>query len=142
MRTIPKMPWWLKLITLIYGVFTFVWLSAEDSIWLVSVIGFGFALLCVLHGVFKLHGRTFAQRLWIPATVGLGALTGAGASLATALIMLMKTSLHGHLYPDYPFLVVAGIIERLPAWTIAGALVGAAIVLLCYQRRGEVPDPN
>src|SRR4051812_1752173 len=131
MLTIPGKSKWLRLVTILYGMFTFVWMGTEDSIWLAAVLGFGFTLLCVLHGIFRVwQGRLFAPRLWIPATIALGAITGAGASLSTVLIMLMKTSLHGHLYPDYPFPVLAGIIERLPAWTLAGALVGLALALL------------
>ncbi len=140
MITIPRYPKRLTLITILYGMFTFVWLSAEDSIWLVSLLGLILALLLVVHGIYRLQGRRLSPRLWIPGLVTSGAVTGAGAALCTALIMIMKTSLHGHLYPDYPFPLIAGIIARLPVWTLAGALVGMALALLIY-RRGP-PEPS
>jgi hypothetical protein len=138
MLTIPPYPKWLSALTLIYGVFTFMWMGAEDSVWLVTVLGLGLALLCVAHGVFRLKGRTFAPRLWVPAAIILGAATGAGTALITMLFMVMKVSLHNHLYPDYPFPLISGIAGRLLPWTAAGALVGLALALILYR----APDSN
>ena len=133
MLTIPRHPRWLSTVTLLYGIFTFVWMGAEDSVWLVTVLGLGLALLCAAHGVFRLKGHTFPLRLWIPATVGLGAAVGAGTALATMLFMVMKTSLHNHIYPDYSFPLISGIAGRLLTWTAAGALVGLALALVLYR---------
>ena len=130
MLTVPPRPRWLPTVTILYGVFTFVWMGAEDSVWLVTVLGFGLALLCAAHGVFRLKGRTFQRRSWFPAIVALGAAIGAGTALATMLFMVMKTSLHNHIYPDYPFPLISGIAARLLTWTAAGALVGLAVALL------------
>src|SRR5262245_55702055 len=125
MLKVPRYPRLLTVITLIYGMFTFFWLSAEDSVWLVSLLGLIFALLSVIHAVFRVAStRTFRPRVWIPGLIILGALVGAGGIVATMLIMLIKTSLHGHIYPDYPFPLISGMAERLVAWTTAGALVG------------------
>ena len=118
--------------------FTFFWLSAEDSVWLVSLLGLILALLSVIHTVFRLASmRTFRPRMWIPGMIALGALVGAGGIVATMLIMLVKTSLHGHIYPDYPFPLISGMAERLGVWTLAGALVGLALALILYGREGS-----
>lgn len=135
MLKVPRYPGSLTVITLIYGVFTFFWLSAEDSIWLVSLLGLILALLSVIHAVFRVAStRTFRPRVWIPGLIVLGALVGAGGIIATMLIMLVKTSLHGHLYPDYPFPLISGMAERLGVWTLAGGLVGLALALILYRR--------
>ncbi len=131
MLTIPSRPKRFPLITLLYGITLFIWMSAEDSVWLVSLFGLGLSLLIVTHSLFRLTGRTFPARVWMPASVIVGALIGAGASLATVLLMVIKTAWHAHLYPDYSFPLIAGIAARLPPWSLAGALVGLAFVI--YQ---------
>lgn len=59
-----------------------------------------------------------------------GALIGAAASLATAALMLFKDLRHAHPFPDFPPSMILGILERLPPWTLAGALTGLGIGLL------------
>jgi hypothetical protein len=138
--TVPPYPKLLSLLTLLFGAFVFVWLGTEeDSVWLVSLLGLGISLLATTHGLFRLSGRTFAARVWIVAAIALGALLGASAVAATILLMIMKTSMHSHIFPDYPFLLISGIFERLPAWTAAGALFGLAGALLIYR---PIVDPD
>jgi hypothetical protein len=121
-------------VTLLFGAFVFVWLGTEeDSVALVSLLGLGIAMLATIHGLFRLSGRTFTARVWIVAAVALGALIGAGAIAGTILLMIMKTSMHSHIFPDYPFPLISGIFERLPAWAAAGALVGLAAALVIYR---------
>jgi hypothetical protein len=134
--TIPPYPKRLTLITLLYGIFTFIWMSAEDSVWLVTALGLSLSLLILAHGVFRLGGRTLSARLWIPATIILGTLVGAGTVAVTVLFMLMKTSLHSHVYPDYPFPLIGGMVERLLPWMAAGALAGLAVALIIYDSSG------
>jgi len=136
MLTIPPRPRRLVLITALYGMILFVWMSAEDSVWLVSLFGLGLSLLIAAHSLFRLAGRTFPARTWMPGAVIGGALVGAGASLATVLLMVIKTAWHAHIYPDYSFPLIAGIAERLPAWGLAGALVGLAFVIVQGYRKG------
>ena len=70
----------------------------------------------------------------MPAAIVVGGVIGAGAVISTILLMFMKTSLHNHIYPDYTFSLMAGIAERLPAWIIAGGLIGLAMALAYAQR--------
>jgi hypothetical protein len=140
MVKIPRFPTSLAVITLIYGMFTFMWLSAEDSVWLVSVLGAMMSVLSVLHGVFRLKRRTYPARLWVPGLILLGALSGAGSVVGTVILMVMKTSLHSHVFPDYPFPLIAGIVERVPVWTLAGALIGLALALLVYESSRGAPS--
>ena len=59
-----------------------------------------------------------------------GALIGAATSVATAALMLFKDLRHAHPFPDFPPSIILGILERLPPWTLAGALAGIGIGLL------------
>lgn len=135
MLTIPPRPRRLALLTLLFGMILFVWMSVEDSVWLVSLFGWGLSLLIAAHSLFRFAGRTFPARTWQSAVVIGGALVGAGASLATMLLMVIKTAWHAHVYPDYSFPLIAGIAARLPAWALAGMLVGLAFVLYRGYRR-------
>lgn len=137
MAKIPPYPRLLSLITLLYGIFVFFWLSPEDSVWLVSVLGWGMSILLIVHGVFRFSGRIFPGRLWIAVGLALGGLSGVGAVACTVLLMLMKTSLHSHIYPDYPYPLMSGIVDRLPAWTLAGALLGLAVALWSGRRQSR-----
>ncbi|MCY3779118.1 MAG: hypothetical protein OXG78_02305 [Chloroflexi bacterium] len=59
-----------------------------------------------------------------------GALIGASASAVTAALMLFKDLRHAHPFPDFPPSMILGMLERLPPWTLAGALAGFGIALL------------
>ncbi len=132
---VPAYPKRLSLLTLVFGIVVFLWLTPEDSVWLVSVLGAGLALILAAHGLFKWSaGRVFPARVWFPGAVLLGAAVGAGATVMTMLLMLMKTSLHNHLYPDYSIGVMGGIVQRIIPWTAAGALVGLAAALILSIR--------
>lgn len=135
--TIPPYPRRLSLITLLYGIILFFWLSPEDSIWLVSVLGWGMSILAVTHTLYRFSGRTIPRRFLFPAAVALGGMIGGGAVISTILLMFMKTALHNHIYPDYGFPLMAGTAERLPAWVLAGALLGLAAAFGYSWRRSK-----
>ena len=132
-----RSPHWLSLFTALFTAILLFWLSAEDTVWLVAVFGAGWSILAVLHGAYRLLRRG----LWV--YIAAGVLAGAGGIAATLLLMLVKTSLHGHLYPDYSFPLMVSMAGRMPAWSAAGALVGFAIALLRYgRRRDDSDDPG
>ncbi|MEP7286287.1 MAG: hypothetical protein ABI947_11020 [Chloroflexota bacterium] len=146
MFKLPTSPKRLSLITLLYGISAFLWLSIEDTGWLVVVFGIGLALLTIVHGLFRLSitgKRTLPTWMWLPTAAAIGALAGVGSIAATLLLMLMKISLHGHLYPDYTFPLLSGLAARLPAWALAGLLIGLAVGLAFYgRRRGPSDEPG
>jgi hypothetical protein len=134
----PRIPRWLSPLTLAYGVILFLWLTPEDSIWLASALGAIGALIGGLHVLYRrprwvqplLRGLDDPRpRAALIRAVLFGAGVGLSAAPMTALIMLVKTSLHSHLFPDYPLGVVLGVLSRAPAWAAAGALIGFACAL-------------
>jgi hypothetical protein len=139
--TIPRAPRLLVPLTLGVGMITFLWFSPDETGWAVIPLGVAISVLIAAHGLFRLSGRTFPMRLWVPAWVAVGGAVGAGAALATAALMLLKTGLHNHIFPDYPLTVIFGILARLPAWSAAGGLVGLAAALALPVRIAAFHSP-
>lgn len=128
--TLPPPPRFLATLTLGFGIVVFLWFSPDESGWLVIALGVGISALIAAHALFRLGGQTVTMRWWFPGCVMLGGLVGAGAALATAALMLLKTGLHAHIFPDYPLVVILGILSRLPAWSAAGGLGGLAVAVM------------
>lgn len=114
-----------------YGLLVFLWLGPEDNHPLpAALLGASGALL----GVILWIGPRLASRdVSAPYVLLLGAVTGAisgvGASLMTAVLMLFKNARHAHLFPDYPPGQIGAVLARAPAWGTAGALIGLGLVL-------------
>ncbi|KXK20119.1 MAG: hypothetical protein UZ15_CFX003001838 [Chloroflexi bacterium OLB15] len=65
----------------------------------------------------------------------LGGLAGSGTAASAALLMLIKNGLHGHLFPDFPFGMIAGVLALAPIWAIGGGLVGLGIGTVWVVRK-------
>lgn len=129
-----------RLLILAYGVAVFLWLSIEDIvIWPVTLFGLGLATIIMLVLMLKnLGGRTISARSVPFLSTLTGALIGLGSSLAVAGLMFFKNARHGHLFPDYPVEMMLAILQRAPAWTVAGGLIGLSLGLVWLARRREV----
>ena len=115
-----RRPRWLAPLTLGYGFLVFVWLTPEqDSVWLAALLGLGGAFVTAAHSRVRF-------RLMLPLW---GAFVGASGAFAAAGLMFLKTALHAHPFPDFPTLLMLAMIERAPAWGVAGTLVGAGLLL-------------
>ena len=115
----------------IFSAILFFWLRLEDnSIWPVVVLGAGLAALTVGWTTMgELGGHEIRTRYVLPGAALLGALTGVGAALATAALMVVKTGMHGHLFPDYPPGEIIAILQRIPIWALAGGMTGLGLAL-------------
>lgn len=122
--------------TLAYGALLLAWLTPEDNtLIIVSILGWGLsALLVGLAALRWFGGRAWPPRQWIPALILAGALIGLGAVLCTFGLMIFKNAWHSHAYPDFPALVVIGILRRVVVWTAVGGLMGGASVLILLGR--------
>lgn len=116
----------LRLAPVVYAASLLFWLSLEESSALVpALLGWCGAALMAWRG-WQAKPRSMERlrpALWA-ALLGLGA--GAGAALIAAALMFFKTAWHNHPYPDYPPLMMLAMLERLPAWALAGGLLGLA----------------
>lgn len=120
-----------RYLAIFYGVVVLIWLTTESAhVLLTTLLGLGLALLIViLSALYRLGGRCYTARWWIPTFIVGGILVGALTPLTTFLLMLFKNVQHSHLYPDFPNSVMFGIVGRAPIWAIAGGLIGAALAL-------------
>lgn len=130
---------WMRLVAVGYGLVMLLWLSLEDThTEPVALLGTGFALLSVAGWLIGQYGGvSLAARLWMPGAVLVGALTGAGAALMTTLLMFFKTAQHSHVFPDYPLPMMLAMLQRLPVWGVAGALIGLGVVLIAWSVRAS-----
>jgi hypothetical protein len=138
--TIPRRSSGLRLIALGSGGIVFLWTSLEDTNVLpVTLLGGGLALiLLVLWVTGRFGGKTFAGRTAVMAAALIGAAWGLSAALAVALLMLVKNGLHGHLFPDYPFGMIAEILGRAPLWALAGIFAGIGALLAWWGNKRKL----
>lgn len=110
----------------------FIWLGYEDPS-LTTI--FAMATLIALASGLTLFaryagGRTFSVRRWMLLCVAAGALTGLAVGPLTALLILLKTSLHAHGVPRFSAADLLAALARSLVWALIGALAGAAGGLL------------
>jgi hypothetical protein len=115
-----------------YGIILLVWLSLEDNGTLsVALLGTGATILYSSVWLLKRSGgQVLPLRLWLPGLILFGGILGALSTLTTTLLMFFKTGWHGHIFPDYPPQMLLAMLQRLPVWMLAGALIGLAIALI------------
>ena len=73
--------------------------------------------------------RYVPPRFRIVGAALLGAIAGLGGVLATVALMLLKTGMHSHIFPDYPPGEMLEMLQRAPTWALAGALAGVGLAL-------------
>jgi hypothetical protein len=132
MITVPAPRRALFILTLLYLLALFLWLSEEDSIVFVTALGIGLAVLLMAHALVRRAGsRQMSRRRWLATLTVSGLMTGAGASLATVTLMAVKVSIHGHPGAlDYPPETLIAVLTYLPGWALAGALGGLGVGLI------------
>lgn len=129
-------------VLIVAGVAVLLWSGIED----IDATGAAFLGLTVAISatMLLLLSRPSANgSVTLIATIA-GALTGAAALVITAALMLFKNLRHMHPFPDFPAAMIAGMLERMPHWMLAGVLAGFGIGLLhrtvqAYrtQRKGD-----
>lgn len=131
---LPPYPRVLRWLAFGWAVAIFIWFSVEDNHVLpVALLGAGAALLYAAMQVWRrLGGQTLSLRTALIGAPLLGAAVGGGAAIATTFLMFFKTALHAHVFPDFPPAQMLALLERAPAWGLAGALTGVGVVLVCF----------
>lgn len=132
MLTLPERGPKLRWVIILISVIIFLWLGIEDNhTWPVALLG-GVAagMIAIFWITGKWGGETLNRRQALVLGSVSGIVTGAGASLLSALLMLLKNARHAHFYPDFPPAQMGAMITRAPFWGLAGGLIGLGICLL------------
>lgn len=127
----------------------FFWLRLEDNAPLSAGLLGGLSSVVWAGFWFsgRFGGKTVRRRTLCLIAAVLGAATGVGAALLTAFLMFFKNASHAHLYPDYPVEIIAAILQRTPAWALAGVLAALGGVLIWIALGSRVagdhsPEPS
>lgn len=139
--SIPARRGALRVAALVYGVGLFLWSSLEDnSVLPVVLLGSGLALILLALWLSDHYGgQSFSGRAALIAAALAGAATGCASALAVTALMLLKTGLHAHAFPDYPFGMMTGILARTPLWALAGSLAAVGLLLAYWALRPTEP---
>lgn len=120
----------------------FIWSTPEeDRPIFPAVLGLWLALsLAVAWVIGRFGGRTLRGRSLFTALIAFGAVAGAATSVCAALLMVFKDARHAHPFPDFPPALLGATLARLPAWALAGALVGLGVALFLVALNRRRPD--
>lgn len=138
--TIPPPDSRLRLVSGLYGLLLFVWLSPEESaVWPVALLGVGFTVLSLMWMLRRRFGRrTIRSHMVIPTAVVTGVMVGASSAAVTAGLMFFKNSLHAHVFWDFPPAMMAAMLPRAGSWGAAGGLAGFGLgCLWMWHKSGE-----
>ena len=129
--TFPRLDYRFRLIVIGYGLALLLWMSLEDThTEPVVALGVALSLLVSLRTLLRrLGGQGVSIRQFLLILAFSGGLFGVGASISTALLMFFKNAWHAHLFLDFPPGIMLAILERAPAWGLAGVLIGIGIGL-------------
>lgn len=114
------------------GVAILLWSGIEDgdarAVTALGVLTAGGLTLALLKR--KRGGSRLDQRYALAGAALAGATIGALSALSATLLMLFKNLRHAHVFPDFPPAMMLAMLERLPAWALAGALAGLGMGIL------------
>ena len=114
---------------LLIGASIFLWLRLEDDTVIAAAIG-GLLITCLIvigWAWRKVGGREYTWRWLLAVCAALGGLIGLGTAVSTALLMLIKNGLHAHIFPEFPFGMISGMLPLAPIWALGGVLIGLGI---------------
>ena len=140
--TVPSKTLGWRLLSLMVGGLLFIWLTLEDTQLLPIILLVLLATsIWVLNPLMqRFAGQSISPTKFILAMALLGALIGAGTVILTTIMMFLKTAWHSHLFPDYPAPMMVAMFQRLPLWTVAGALLGISFGLYSWAIYGVSGD--
>ncbi len=124
----PKFWSFWRFVLILDGIGILVWSGFEDKE-ATGAAAFGLITAIAL-AMTMLGPRLAGMKQQILTATLMGLLIGASASVISAALMLFKDLRHAHPFPDFPPAMLLGMLERLPPWTVAGALAGLGLGLL------------
>lgn len=131
LMTIPRPGRRARWAAILTGLSVFLWLGPEDNhVWSAALMGALVSFVVLAHWVMgRFGGQTLQPRQIILWAGVFGSLAGLGASVLTALLMVLKDVRHAHIFPDYPPGLLLAMLSRAPFWALAGGLIGLSVGL-------------
>lgn len=142
MFTIPSPNYKNRLLIIALGIVILVWSGLEDNqVFGVVALGWIIAIVSVTNVIVSRYGgQSYSSSIVKKFSPLVGASIGASASVITALLMILKTIRHSHVFPDYPPQMILAILERLPIWTLSAGFIGFGLSLVWLVLRTEAED--
>ncbi len=133
---VPQLSWSKKIAWAVAGLVWFFWIGYEDR-GLVTVLIVS-AVIAVPVGI-EAYDRwrvKLGVSFWQSTLRGAlaGTLSGALVGSIAILITLMKVSLHQHVIPDFSSGDILTLLNRIPAWSIAGLLIGSSLAMIVWGK--------
>jgi hypothetical protein len=112
----------LRLAGLLLGIALFLWLPFEDRSvnWALSFAG-GISLWGATR--FLVDRQTVGWRLLV-RHAWVGTLAGLAVAPLALLLMVFKSGVHAHGFPDFTYDQMQTVLLRTPVWTSSGLLLG------------------
>lgn len=124
----------IRLAAWITGAAVLLWLPVEDTD-VLRPVGLAATMSAVL--AIHLHHRTRptdpCQGIFVRYPL-LGGLAGLATPCLAVGLMIFKSGLHGHGFPDFQFSQIAQVLRGIPVWTLAGLAIGSAWALRHWTR--------
>ncbi|WP_420629611.1 hypothetical protein [Candidatus Leptofilum sp.] len=126
----PKKIPGLRLLLVVWIMYSAVWISLEGALVQVIVMGTATAVLLVGYGWQQwLGGKIVGRGMGVVVTAVSGGMLGAGSALLTFVFMAVKTGLHAH-GPEFTQAEITWVWNMLPLWTAVWLLVGLGAGLI------------
>jgi hypothetical protein len=129
----------LRALSLLLGALVLFWLPIEDtSIRAPLLLAAAASTLLALHTYYRL--RSGRSRGAAGGTIVLAGLAGLAVGPLAVLLMVFKSGLHGHGFPDFSPAELLQVLQDTPRWTLAGLLIGALLAAALWgrQRRADL----
>lgn len=117
-----SIPLWLRLAGLLIAVSLFIWIPFEDlGLQWVLILSAAICSWCAVRFLLNRVVSGWQMVLWHSLV---GCLAGLAVAPLAALLMLLKSGLHGHAVPDFTVDQIQTVIGLAPYLSLSGLLIG------------------
>lgn len=137
---IPNKIPYLRVVTVIWAIYSLIWITLEGSMTYVLLMGISTTLLSAAYAVQRYFGgKQFSIARWLILATAVGTYIGLGCAGLSLFFMGIKTGLHAH-GPEFTASEILFLIDRLPFWSLLGALTGLGLGLIAISLTQLVHD--
>lgn len=116
-------PLWLRGAGLLLGAILLFWLPIEDTSTRTPMLLATLVVILLAAYQIQRFAASPCRQLWVRHTL-LGGLGGVGIPVLAAGLMILKSGIHSHGFPDYPLSQFFDVLSWSPTMLAAGVLLG------------------